>query len=429
MSTNALPLLPLASRQPATTPSASVAVSPGPEADLSFGDELFGATRSFDRDRPNERTTDTAIRSRDGRSTDDAKPADESSPAEQANNDESRADATDDDHTSASDVSSDDAERKADTGDQGAGDQGNAESKEDEPVDASAEGVSTALLDNATGAKVTVAGPTTAAQPETGSTPAGPATPTASSATSVFGANPGAQSETDEGDGKASDQKSAPQNTASLGGQSATEGASFRPSAATTEASLPGGATGGVNAASTSASSTGVDARVSPSNLSAITQPSEGAADNDAINQARLTRGLRSALNQQGGSVTLRLTPPEMGTVRIQLDLAGPSVSARFHAESDAARAMLQQQLGQLRGALEGQGLSVDRLSVQPMNDSSASNFTRNEQQGQPDSDGRSRGQYQSSQQRGGRDQSDSPQGSFNEFLTDTTDDDHAAER
>ncbi|MEM1099444.1 MAG: flagellar hook-length control protein FliK, partial [Planctomycetota bacterium] len=69
----------------------------------------------------------------------------------------------------------------------------------------------------------------------------------------------------------------------------------------------------------------------------------------DALNEARLARGLKSALNQQGGSVTLRLTPPEMGTVRIQMQIQGTQVAAQFHAETDAARSLLQQQLGQLR--------------------------------------------------------------------------------
>ncbi len=126
--------------------------------------------------------------------------------------------------------------------------------------------------------------------------------------------------------------------------------------------------------------------------------PPTESSPSDDINQARLARGLRTALNQQGGAVTLRLTPPEMGTVRIQMQLQGAAVSAQFHAESDAARSMLQQQLGQLRTALESQGLTVDRLGVQSMNQGNASSFGQTQDQSDPQQqthDGRSRGQYQ----------------------------------
>jgi flagellar hook-length control protein FliK len=123
----------------------------------------------------------------------------------------------------------------------------------------------------------------------------------------------------------------------------------------------------------------------------------DAAADQAQQNVARIARGLQNALSQQGGSVTLRLTPPEMGTVRIQLQIQGATVNAQFHAESDAARTMLTNQISQLRHALEAQGLTVDRLNVQSMNQTSASNL--NQQDEQSPSDGRSRGQYTSQQQ------------------------------
>ena len=131
----------------------------------------------------------------------------------------------------------------------------------------------------------------------------------------------------------------------------------------------------------------------------------------DSLNSARLARGLRSAINQKGGAVTLRLTPPQMGTVRIQVQIQGATVSAQFYAQSDAARTMLNQQFTQLRTALEGQGLSVERLSVQTMPNPATSQMHQNQQQsdGSPQ-DGRSRGGFagpghqQQGNERGGRD-------------------------
>ncbi len=134
---------------------------------------------------------------------------------------------------------------------------------------------------------------------------------------------------------------------------------------------------------------------VSRLDTSSVDAGRENAGDEEAVNGARLARGLRAAVNQQGGSVTLRLTPPEMGTVRIQLDLSGGTVTARFHAETDNGRQLLQQQLGQLRQSLESQGLSVDRLSVQTMSSSNSNTgFNQDAQQDQAGNDGRSRGQF-----------------------------------
>ncbi|MEM9109611.1 MAG: flagellar hook-length control protein FliK [Planctomycetota bacterium] len=127
--------------------------------------------------------------------------------------------------------------------------------------------------------------------------------------------------------------------------------------------------------------------------------------DNDSLNTARLTRGLANAVQQRGGAVTLRLTPPEMGTVRIQMQITGTNVSASFHAESSSAQTLLTTQLAQLRSALESKGMSVDRLSVQPMaataasqNTNQSQNQSDTQQQGQSQqqsaNDGRSRGQY-----------------------------------
>ncbi len=85
----------------------------------------------------------------------------------------------------------------------------------------------------------------------------------------------------------------------------------------------------------------------------------------DDLNAVRLSRALNSAVKQNGGGLTLRLTPPELGTVRINLQLQGASVSADFLAESDAGGRLLTKQLTQLRSALENQGLTVERLGVQ----------------------------------------------------------------
>jgi len=144
-------------------------------------------------------------------------------------------------------------------------------------------------------------------------------------------------------------------------------------------------------------------------NLATPTEPSADTAADP--NVARVSRGLASAIAQRGGSVTLRLTPTDMGTVRIQMQMAGTTLSASFHAESASAHTLLSQQLSSLRQSLEGQGLQVERLTVQSMQaapsqqSQTGSNAGGQQQQDttgqQSANDGRSRGQY--SQQGGSR--------------------------
>ncbi|MCC6681702.1 MAG: flagellar hook-length control protein FliK [Phycisphaeraceae bacterium] len=153
-------------------------------------------------------------------------------------------------------------------------------------------------------------------------------------------------------------------------------------------------------------------------------------SQDDSLNAARLARGLNNAVNQRGGAVTLRLTPPEMGTVRIQMQITGTQVSVRFHAETEQGQAMLAQNLGQLRQTLEGQGLHVDRISVQtmqPQQSTSSNHSSQQQDQQRSDSqqhesradDGRSRGSFDRRQdaREGDRRQRDEQSFNFQQML------------
>ncbi len=79
---------------------------------------------------------------------------------------------------------------------------------------------------------------------------------------------------------------------------------------------------------------------------------------------AQLQRGLAAALNQNGGTVHIRLQPEALGNLRIRMDLHEGQVSATFHVDSARASALVDQQLASLRDALETRGLRVASLSV-----------------------------------------------------------------
>ncbi len=92
-----------------------------------------------------------------------------------------------------------------------------------------------------------------------------------------------------------------------------------------------------------------------------------GPDDGPAQFSARILRGLTTMFNQRGGVMTMRLHPPELGELRIQMTLAQGRVTAEFRATTPSAHALLERSLTILRTALETHGLSVDRLTVQPL--------------------------------------------------------------
>ena len=131
-------------------------------------------------------------------------------------------------------------------------------------------------------------------------------------------------------------------------------------------------------------------------------QPSPPASDTPQLdaNTERVIRGMRGVMNQNGGAVTLRLSPPEMGIVRIEMQINGGAVSAQLHTELAEARTLLDQQLGQLRHALETHGLTVEKLAVQTMTQEGSAFTTQRDAEQSPD--GRSRGHNTAGGQAGG---------------------------
>jgi len=105
---------------------------------------------------------------------------------------------------------------------------------------------------------------------------------------------------------------------------------------------------------------TGAGPKTAPTRTQAAA-PKEPQADKLA---AQIGRGLAAALRQKNGTVTLRLKSEDVGTVKVRVQLAAGRVEARFEVASEKARALIDRTIGQLRSALEGQGLHVDRITI-----------------------------------------------------------------
>ena len=76
-------------------------------------------------------------------------------------------------------------------------------------------------------------------------------------------------------------------------------------------------------------------------------------------------RGLETLARQRGGTLTMRLDPPSLGQLKLEMKMNAGRVTVLLTSASDSARSLLRDNLGSLRQALEDRGLAVDRLAVE----------------------------------------------------------------
>lgn len=81
---------------------------------------------------------------------------------------------------------------------------------------------------------------------------------------------------------------------------------------------------------------------------------------------ARVARALALA-QQRDGEVRLRLSPPELGMLRIELRVQEGALVAQLHTETEAARSAILDQLPVLRDRLADQGIRLERFDVDLM--------------------------------------------------------------
>ena len=98
-----------------------------------------------------------------------------------------------------------------------------------------------------------------------------------------------------------------------------------------------------------------------------------------AIDPARFVGRVAKAIqtaNERGGALQLRLSPPELGSLRLQLTVHEGVMTASLEAESPAARQLLLDHLPSLRDRLAEQNIRIERFDVDVRQDGSG---------GQPD--------------------------------------------
>jgi flagellar hook-length control protein FliK len=93
----------------------------------------------------------------------------------------------------------------------------------------------------------------------------------------------------------------------------------------------------------------------------------------------RVEGAIRTA-QQRDGRVHVRLSPPELGSLRIELTMHNGALSAHLEAETPAARHLLLDNLPALRDRLAQQDIRVDRFDVDVRSDGGGSNQQQNAQ-------------------------------------------------
>ncbi len=140
------------------------------------------------------------------------------------------------------------------------------------------------------------------------------------------------------------------------------------------------------------------------SGVDAAGMPGRPGGGEDAVAQA--LRGARMLIGRNGGSMTMRLQPGDLGDLRVRMEIRAGRVTAEFQATSEVARERLEQGLDVLRRGLEERGLQVERLSVRAAETETARPTAESARSGR-DADAPGRGDDGTGGDRGGDDAAD----------------------
>ncbi|MFT3786071.1 MAG: flagellar hook-length control protein FliK [Tepidisphaeraceae bacterium] len=96
-----------------------------------------------------------------------------------------------------------------------------------------------------------------------------------------------------------------------------------------------------------------------------------------ADNADNIVTQVQTKLLPKGGSMQIRLDPPELGALTVSVKMLDGRMTAMFTAESDHAAELLGNNLNHLKTSLEATGVRVEQMQVrtsEPANNSSSSN-------------------------------------------------------
>ena len=136
------------------------------------------------------------------------------------------------------------------------------------------------------------------------------------------------------------------------------------PEAVTADVSTP---TSGPQATPSGEAVTAVESRATNIQSRVNTADGTGKGTTEAVDSAKFVQRVANAftaLGQRSGPVRLKLYPPELGSLRMEITVKNGTLSAKVEAETAAARSLLVDNLPMLRERLSEQGIRVDRFDV-----------------------------------------------------------------
>jgi flagellar hook-length control protein FliK len=128
-----------------------------------------------------------------------------------------------------------------------------------------------------------------------------------------------------------------------------------------------------------------------PAQAAATAKPAAEATNTPASLQAQFSEAnhpqivsdIQGKLLPDGGTMNLRLNPPELGTMHVRVEVRDGVISASFSAEKDQTAKLLSHSLGDLKTSLEAQGITVEKLHVTQLpKDSTSTQSQSNGQRG-----------------------------------------------
>ncbi len=81
-------------------------------------------------------------------------------------------------------------------------------------------------------------------------------------------------------------------------------------------------------------------------------------------NHPKIVTAVQTQALTNGGTMQIRLDPPELGALQVMVHMQDGVMTASFHTSNDDATKLLSHSLSQLKQVLESQGVSVERLQV-----------------------------------------------------------------
>lgn len=83
-------------------------------------------------------------------------------------------------------------------------------------------------------------------------------------------------------------------------------------------------------------------------------------------NVRRILRVIHSQIGRDRARATLRLDPPELGTVRLRMDLRKEALTLRIETQTPLAHRLLTEHVESLRQGLEAAGLRLEHVEIRP---------------------------------------------------------------